>query len=308
MPDEWCCGNTLYSVGMIDEARELAKRNLRRVRATGAKTLITSCAEGYRMWKVDYPKMLDMATADLGFEVIHLLEYADAMLKKGALKLTKPVEARMTYHDSCGVSRLCDPWTPWKGERGVGWACEPGLKRRRGTEGLYAQPRNILKAIPGVEFAEMTRTRENSFCCSAGRGTMEAYPDLASSSAKHRLEEVREVGAEVLVSSCPWCKDNFAPGCERKWKSFEGNGHIRSDWLQEDKEVSMTIVKEAYKALESIVGPKYISDDPAICEGYRSGPGGYEAGCGYEKVMTKIPGVVILPRTTEEVQKIVKIL
>ena len=69
----------------------------------------------------------------------------------------------------------------------------------------------------------------------------------------------------------------------------------------------MAIVKEAYKALEAIVGPKYISDDPAICEGYRSGPGGYESGLGYERVMTKIPAVVILPRNTEEVQRIVKV-
>src|SRR4030042_1481782 len=69
----------------------------------------------------------------------------------------------------------------------------------------------------------------------------------------------------------------------------------------------MTISKEAYVALESIVGSEFISDDPAVCEGYRSGPGGYESGLGYERVMTKIPGSVILPRTTEEVQKIVKI-
>jgi hypothetical protein len=69
----------------------------------------------------------------------------------------------------------------------------------------------------------------------------------------------------------------------------------------------MAISKEAYNALESVVGARYISDDPVICEGYRSGPGGYEAGTGYEKVMTVIPAVVILPRNTEEVQKIVKI-
>jgi hypothetical protein len=69
----------------------------------------------------------------------------------------------------------------------------------------------------------------------------------------------------------------------------------------------MAISKEAYNALESVVGARYISDDPAVCEGYRSGPGGYEAGTGYEKVMTVIPAVVILPRNTEEVQKIVKI-
>jgi Fe-S oxidoreductase len=51
MPDEWCCGNTLYSVGMIDEARELARRNIEAVKETGATTLLVSCAEGYRTWE-----------------------------------------------------------------------------------------------------------------------------------------------------------------------------------------------------------------------------------------------------------------
>jgi hypothetical protein len=69
----------------------------------------------------------------------------------------------------------------------------------------------------------------------------------------------------------------------------------------------MAISKEAYKVLESIVGSEYISTDPAICEGYRAGPGGYECGLGYERVMTRIPGCVVMPRTTEEVQKIVKV-
>ncbi len=209
MPDEWCCGNTLYSVGMIDEARKLAKRNIDMVKATGAKRLVTACAEGYRMWKVDYPKMLNIATGDLGFEVLHLVEYADGALKAGKLKLTKPQDIRMTYHDSCGISRLSDPWTPWKGTRGWMGMVEPRLKRRRGTTGLYSQPRNLLNAIPGAQVVEMPRIRENAFCCAAGRGTKEAFPDLANSSAKLRLEEVREVGAEVLVSACPWCKNNF---------------------------------------------------------------------------------------------------
>jgi Fe-S oxidoreductase len=210
MPDEWCCGNILYSVGMIDEARELARRNIEAVKQTGATTLLTSCAEGYRMWKVDYPKMLNIATSALGFRVMHLVEFADEMLKKGTLKLSQKVDLRLTYHDSCSISRLSDPWTPWKGERGWMGTVSPGLKRRRGKEGLYAQPRNILSSIPGVNFVEMPRIRENAFCCGAGRGTKEAFPELASFSAKHRLEEVKEVGAEALISACPWCKNNFA--------------------------------------------------------------------------------------------------
>lgn len=210
MADEWCCGNTLYSVGMIDEARELAKRNVAAVKKSGAKTLITSCAEGYRMWKVDYPKMLGIATADLGFNVIHLVEFASDAISKGKLKLKKPVDIRFTYHDSCGVSRLSDPWTPWKGERGWMGMVSPKLQRRRGRSGLYKEARNIFSAIPGAKFVEMPRTRENAFCCGAGRGTLAAFPDLAISSAKYRMEEVKEVSAEVLVSACPWCKGNFS--------------------------------------------------------------------------------------------------
>jgi Fe-S oxidoreductase len=210
MADEWCCGNTIYSVGMWDEAKKLAERNIAAVKASGAKVVVLSCAEGYRMWKVDYPKMLGIATADLGFEVKHLVEFADEQLKKGTLKLSKPVDMRVTYHDSCSISRLSDAWTPYTGTRGWMGMVEPRLKRRRGTQGLYAQPRNLLNAIPGLNLVELIRIRENSFCCGAGRGTKEAYPDLATFSAQHRMEEVTEVGAEALISACPFCKMNFA--------------------------------------------------------------------------------------------------
>jgi Fe-S oxidoreductase len=210
MPEERCCGNTVFSVGLFDEAKALAQRNVEEVRKTGAETLLTSCAECYRMWKVDYPKLLDISTEDLGFKVIHLVEYVDEKVQDGALKMKRPVEARVTYHDSCSLSRLSEPWTPYEGKRGWMGCVEPRLKRRRGTNGVYAQPRNILKSIPGVELVEMPRMRENAFCCGAGRGTKEAFPGFAKWAAEHRLEEVKDIGAETLVSSCPWCKSNFA--------------------------------------------------------------------------------------------------
>jgi Fe-S oxidoreductase len=210
LPDEWCCGNTLYSVGMIDEAQKLAKRNIDAVRKTGAKILLTSCAEGYRMWKVDYPKILNMSTDDLGFKVVHLTEYVDELIKKGALKLAKRIDLRLTYHDSCSLSRLSEPWVPWKGERGLWGAVSPPLERRRGTNGIYQPPRDVLQSIPGVKLVEMPRMRENAFCCGAGRGTKEAFPDFASWAAEQRLLEAKEVSAEAIVSACPWCKDNFA--------------------------------------------------------------------------------------------------
>ena len=52
----------------------------------------------------------------------------------------------------------------------------------------------------------------------------------------------------------------------------------------------MSINMHAYKAIEAVVGSNYITDDPVDCEGYRSGPGGYESGTGYESLC---PGVMI---------------
>jgi len=210
MPDEWCCGNILFSVGLYDDAKAMAERNVAQMRKTGAKTLITSCAEGYRMWKVDYPKLLNISTDELGFKVLHLVEYVDEMIQSGALELKTPFDTRMTYHDACSLSRLSEPWTPYEGKRGWMGCVEPRLKRRRGQNGVYAQPRDILNAVPGVNLVEMPRMRENAFCCGAGRGTQEAFPEFATWAAGHRLEEVKEIGAETLVSTCPWCKNNFA--------------------------------------------------------------------------------------------------
>jgi Fe-S oxidoreductase len=210
LPDERCCGNILFSVGMIDEAKAIAERNVEEMRKSGAKSIITSCAEGYRMWKVDYPKLLDISTEQLGFKVLHLVEYADEMIRSGRLRMKRPFESRVTYHDACSLSRLSEPWTPWKGKRGWMGCVEPRLKRRRAANGIYSQPRDILNAIPGLKLVEMKRIRENAYCCGAGRGTREAFPEFARFSANHRLEEIREVGAETLVTACPMCKSNFS--------------------------------------------------------------------------------------------------
>jgi Fe-S oxidoreductase len=161
------------------------------------------------MWKVDYPKMLNISTDDLGFKVVHLVEYVDELVKAGTLKLSKKVNLRLAYHDSCSLSRLSEPWEPWSGERGLWGVTTPTIKRRRGTNGVYQPPRDILNSIPGLELVETPRKQENTFCCGAGRGTKEAFPEFAAWAAQEKLTEVKAVGAEALVATCPWCKNNF---------------------------------------------------------------------------------------------------
>jgi Fe-S oxidoreductase len=209
LKEEPCCGNLVYSTGQIDKAKEIAKKNLQLIKESGAKTVLMSCAECYRMIKVDYPKLLGISTAELGFEVKHVTELVDGWVKDGSLNLEKKVDMKVTYHDSCGLGRLSEPWYHWEGERGNWGLLIPPRDIRRGMNGVYEEPRDILKAIPGLELVEMLRPRDQAYCCGAGGGAREAFPDFARSSAGERLREATHVGAEAIVSACPLCKENF---------------------------------------------------------------------------------------------------
>ena len=215
MEDETCCGNIVFSVGLVEEARKIAEKNVEKVRKSGAKVLMTGCAECYRMWKVDYPKLLNIRTEDLGFEVKHFIEVAEEALTAGKLNLVHPVSQRIAYHDACNVSRNCDPWEPYEGERGWMGMVEPRLARRRGRHGLYEQARTLLHAIPGIDLAEMPRMKENSLCCAADAERSRHFLSLRRFAARDRLEEVKYVGAEAVVSACPWCKSNFSETADK---------------------------------------------------------------------------------------------
>jgi Fe-S oxidoreductase len=95
------------------------------------------------------------------------------------------------------------------------------LVRRRGSNGVYQQPRDILKSIPKLQLIEMPRMRENAFCCGAGRGTQEAFPDFARWAAEQRLIEARAVGAEAIVAACPWCKNNFTKAAKESGNNLK---------------------------------------------------------------------------------------
>ena len=89
------------------------------------------------------------------------------------------------------------------------WLHDPPKKYRRGINGVYEPPRNIIKSIPGLDFVEMYRIREYAWCCGAGGGVIDTYPDFARWTGAERLREAKAVGAEAIVSACPYCKRNF---------------------------------------------------------------------------------------------------
>jgi Fe-S oxidoreductase len=202
--EEYCCGAPLWRTGQRETALRLAEHNLEVFRKQKIKTLITSCAECYGTFKGFYPRI-----TELDFEVVHITEVIQKMLKEGNIKLSNSVNLKATYHDPCLLGRLSELYVPWNGVIKAYGYHEPPKQWRRGTYGVYDAPREILKAIPGIELVEMTRNEENSFCCGGGGGVPAAFPDFALWTARERLDEARSTGAEALISCCPFCQINF---------------------------------------------------------------------------------------------------
>jgi len=206
--NESCCGGRAYQWGYRKELKASARRNARAWIKAGVKTVVTPCAECYYTFKRLYPEI------GLTLEVVHVAEYIDRLIKKGKIKLTKSVPLTVTYHDPCHLGRLGEPYVPWQGTRkkiyGQIPVWKPSRPRYTGAWGVYDAPRNVLKSIPGLALVEMERIREYAWCCGAGGGVLEAYPDFAAWTAAERLAEAKATGAEAIVSACPWCERNFA--------------------------------------------------------------------------------------------------
>jgi Fe-S oxidoreductase len=179
--EESCCGGRAYEIGYIGEFTKYADHCLETFNSLGVSQVVTSCSDGYSTFKNLYPRI----NTEMKFEVRHMVEYLDRLLKDGRVKFTKKLPMKVTYHDPCH------------------------LGRHMSDNGVYETPRDILKSIPGIELVEMERTRENAWCCGAGAGVSQANPDLALWTANERLKEAKATGATALVTACPWCERNF---------------------------------------------------------------------------------------------------
>ncbi len=206
--DENCCGGRLCDMGYRGEFLKYAENNIDAWTTAGVKTVVTACADGYHAFKRLYP-----AEFDFKFNVLHLTEFLDQLIKEGKIKFTKTVPMTVTYHDPCHLGRRGEPYVPWTGEqkkiRGQILVYEPRKPRYNGAQGVYDPPRNVLKSIPGLRLVEMERNREYAWCCGAGAGVRERYPEFSLWTAAQRIEEAAATGAEALASACSHCERNF---------------------------------------------------------------------------------------------------
>jgi len=197
---------------------------------TGHRDLFTAVAQknAATMNELDVDAVITVSGADLGIlrskypeygialtpQVYHATEYLDTLIKRGRLRLPRPVKKKVTYHDPCYLGRQSEPPHDWEGERKMTHGCmtyyQPPKPINTGVNGVYGQPRDIIQSVRGIEFVEMHRIREYAFCCGGGGGVPEAYPRLARNTALHRVDEAASVGAECIVTSCHQCRTNLS--------------------------------------------------------------------------------------------------
>jgi Fe-S oxidoreductase len=177
-----CCGTPYWITGKEQPAKDWAKEFVDMLMKAGKKEIITPCPSCFRAFAEEYPQLLG---EELPLRVRHTSEVLEEIIEKKKLKFTVPVEKKITYHDPCEIARY---------------------------RGIYEPGRKVLEAIPGVELIEMSRNREEAFCCGGGGGVKIMYEDHSNKVAEERISDFKETGAELMTTICPACEMNLTHG------------------------------------------------------------------------------------------------
>ena len=173
---ENCCGESVRKTGDEELYIKLAKENIKTFIDNGVKKILVSSPHCYHTFKNEYPEFM------VHFEVVHITQYIFELIKKGRLKLNKEFVKKVTYHDPCYLGR---------------------------HNGVYKEPREVLRKIAGLELTEMADSKEDSLCCGGGGGRIWMDTPKGERFSDLRLDQASDVGAEVLVTACPYCIVNF---------------------------------------------------------------------------------------------------
>jgi Fe-S oxidoreductase len=172
--DERCCGHDLLWTGDSEGFEKLAKLNVKYIKESGAKTVVTTCSECFRTLSKDYPEYI----GDLDFNVLHISQFIEDLINNGKLKFPNHSQdiQRITYQDPCRLGRHM---------------------------GIYDSPRNVISSTSNIKITEMERNRESALCCGVS-----AWTNCKSHSKQMQIErmmEAKATGADILMTTCPKC-------------------------------------------------------------------------------------------------------
>ncbi len=187
--NESCCGEAIRRAGGEKVFQLLFNNNLKSFKELKVKRTITISPHCHTIFNTEYKNHYD-------FKPFHYTQIISEQLKTGKLKPTKPFNKTVVYHDPCTLGR---------------------------QSGIYEEPREILKSIPGLKLVEVQFfNRKNSICC--GAGSMGLWREYANEErlVNLRLKQLLATGAEVIAVACPYCLQMF----EETLKSMDTNVRV----------------------------------------------------------------------------------
>ncbi len=184
--DEACCGIPMLVAGKWEQFGKVVKHNLGEAARRGAKKVITSCPACWLSWAHVYKEWAEKLGIPYEVEVQHYSEALAPAVASGRLTFEHTRKA-VTWHDSCHIGR---------------------------AGGIYEPPRDLIKAVPGVELREMEHNREQARCCGSVLSLI-SEPEVAHRIGKVKLEEARATGADEVLSLCPCCQFQLRVSAEK---------------------------------------------------------------------------------------------
>ena len=172
-----CCGALAVHSGMMQEARELARRNIDAFEATGDDPIIVTaagCGAALKEYGFLLKDDMDYAERAKAFSE-RVRDVTEFLADKQVFAPTIPVNQRVTYQEPCHLAH---------------------------AQRITTQPRTLLNMVPGLELVEM---RESSLCCGSAGIYNLIRPKMASDLGNRKIDNIVATDATVVVTANPGC-------------------------------------------------------------------------------------------------------
>lgn len=172
---ENCCGESIRKAGFEELFRSLAKENIKTFIDHGVRRILVSSPHCYHTFRNEYTDFR------VNFDVLHTVQFLSELIDDG-LRLNGELNKKVVWHDPCYLGR---------------------------HNALYEEPRRILKRIKGLELVEFLESVAEGLCCGGGGGRIWMETPKGERLSDIKVEQAVEIGADILVTSCPYCITNF---------------------------------------------------------------------------------------------------